>query len=53
MKLKSLLALSAVALFAACGLSAQGTKGAAFKGGKDFTGKSGEDVKKYVEGLIK
>lgn len=28
-------------------------KGAAFKGGKDFTGKSGEEVKKYVEGILK
>ena len=28
-------------------------KGADFKGGKDFTGKSGAEVKKYVEGLLK
>ena len=28
-------------------------KGAAFKGGKDFTSGSGEDVKKYIEGILK
>ena len=28
-------------------------KGAAFKGGKDFTRGSGEDIKKYIEGLLK
>ena len=28
-------------------------KGAAYKGGKDFTRGSGADVKKYVEGLLK
>ena len=28
-------------------------KGADFKGGKDFTGKSGSDVKNYVDGLLK
>ena len=28
-------------------------KGAAFKGGKDFTRGSGDDVKKYVEGILK
>ena len=27
--------------------------GADFKGGKDFTGKSGTEIKKYVEGLLK
>ena len=29
------------------------SKGAAFKGGKDFTRGSGADVKKYIEGLLK
>ena len=28
-------------------------KGADFKGGKDFTRGSGEDIKKYIEGLLK
>ena len=28
-------------------------KGAVFKGGKDFTRGSGEDIKKYIEGLLK
>ena len=29
------------------------SKGADFKGGKDFTRGSGADVKKYIEGLLK
>ena len=29
------------------------TKGGAFKGGKDFTRGTGEDIKKYIEGLLK
>lgn len=34
-------------------LTAQTGKGADFKGGKDFTGKSGSDVRNYVDGLLK
>ncbi|MBP5158053.1 MAG: hypothetical protein ILP18_09310 [Treponema sp.] len=46
-------ARTAVVYFSATGTTERMAKDADFKGGKDFTGKSGSDVKNYVDGLLK
>ena len=42
---------TAVVYFSATGTTERMAMGAAFKGGKDFTRGSGDEVRKYVEGL--